>query len=258
MTKMNFGGGSVAEEYDTGLVPILFRPWAEDLVERYSPWNTLDVLDLAAGTGIVSETLLRSGTPQSLVGVDISADMLARARIRVPEGDFREGSAESLPVDNQTVDRIVIQQGYQFFPDKLAAAAEFKRVLRDNGDLIASVWLPVGCEFFDLICESLEKLGLIDIAAVMRRPFADVVDEITAALREVGFNPVEVQQQSMEMMRQDISAADLPYSTPIGPLLRGQPAEVQQSFKTMIEEGSSQFGPDSLGMMITAMITATI
>lgn len=135
---------SFPEMYERWLVGPLFRPWAEIALEdvRLSPGDTL--LDIACGTGIVARIAReRLGGAEHIVGVDISADMLAIARAVAPHIDWRAGSATDLPLrENEQFDVVVCQQGLQFFPDRRSAASEMRRTLKSGGRLAVLTWRP--------------------------------------------------------------------------------------------------------------------
>ena len=79
----SFGDDSVASAYDNVLVSILFKPWAERLVEEHQPWDGRQVVDLATGTGIVAQLLAsKVGTSGKVFGTDINAEMLSLAKKR--------------------------------------------------------------------------------------------------------------------------------------------------------------------------------
>jgi len=56
-SEFSFGNQSVAAVYDAVLVPILFDPWARQLVDDFKPWGGQRVLDLATGTGVAAHRL---------------------------------------------------------------------------------------------------------------------------------------------------------------------------------------------------------
>jgi ubiquinone/menaquinone biosynthesis C-methylase UbiE len=137
--------GNVPENYEAYLVPSIFAPWAHDLIEAATLRAGERVLDIACGTGIVARTAARTlGGEASIIGLDISAPMLAAARSAAKaEGvsaEWREGSAVNLPLADATFDVVFCQQGLQFFPDRLAALREMFRVLAPSGRLVLSVW----------------------------------------------------------------------------------------------------------------------
>jgi ubiquinone/menaquinone biosynthesis C-methylase UbiE len=140
--------GSVPENYERYLVPSIFAPWADDLVEVAALDPGHRVLDIACGTGIVARTAARRlGSGGRVVGLDLSAPMLGVARVAAAaEGvtiEWREGSALQLPSADREFDVVFCQQGLQFFPDRPAALREMRRVLAPSGRIVLSVWRPI-------------------------------------------------------------------------------------------------------------------
>ncbi len=140
MTHMNGkrdAAESFAARYDRVMVPVIFRPWAQELLRRCPAQTGTDILDLACGTGAVTREIIASGAePASLTGADMSEDMLAVARTRAEENGitaaWTEAVAEALPFDDQSFDLAYCQQALQFFPDRVAALRELNRVLRND------------------------------------------------------------------------------------------------------------------------------
>lgn len=133
-----------AEIYEQVLVPSIFDPWSEEVIERARPIGPADrVLDLGCGTGIVARRLRdRLGGGLRVTGVDASADMIAMARTLAPEVDWREGNAMKLPFADGSFELVVCQQMLQFVPDPVAALREIRRVLVPGGRLVAATWRP--------------------------------------------------------------------------------------------------------------------
>lgn len=92
-------------------------------------------LDAACGTGRYAEYLAKR---HQVIGVDSSPDMLDRARARVPDGDFRLGTLDRLPVADGSVDLVMTALALAHVPDLKIVLAEFARVLRPDGHLIIS------------------------------------------------------------------------------------------------------------------------
>src|SRR5687767_10740152 len=135
-----------ALEYERTLVPVLFHPWAEDLVRRAAPARGARVLDLACGTGVVARAAAAYvGDTGEIVGVDRSEAMLAVAQASGAPSlrslvSWRCAPAEDLPFADGSFDTIFCQQGVQFFLDLARGARECARVLRPGGCLALSVW----------------------------------------------------------------------------------------------------------------------
>jgi ubiquinone/menaquinone biosynthesis C-methylase UbiE len=182
---------SFPQLYEQCLVGPLFRPWAEMTVETIKLSPSDRVLDIACGTGIVARVAKeRLGDVGSVVGIDVSPDMLAVARTEAPGIDWREGNAGALPLrDGEQFDVVVCQQGLQFFPDKQAAAAQMRRALTHGGRLAVSTWRSDDeIPFFRELRRVAERhLGTI---ADQRYSFGDAAP-LEALLRHAGFREVQ-------------------------------------------------------------------
>ena len=138
--------GTPAEIYEQHMVPAIFARWAPDLVAAAEVQPGSRVLDVACGTGAVTRILAeRVGPAGTVVGLDINPGMLAVARTAVPlpNIEWLEGSAVNMALPDATFDSVLCEQGLQFFPDKPAALAEMRRVLKPGGRLALSCWHTV-------------------------------------------------------------------------------------------------------------------
>jgi ubiquinone/menaquinone biosynthesis C-methylase UbiE len=135
----------MGEQYEQGMVPIVFAPWAVVLIEHAQPKPGERILDVACGTGVVARlAAARVGPSGTVAGADISAAMIAAAR-RASDGirvDWREADATALPFADTSFDLVLCQQGLQFFPDRVAALREMRRVLAPDGRLGLAVFGP--------------------------------------------------------------------------------------------------------------------
>jgi ubiquinone/menaquinone biosynthesis C-methylase UbiE len=96
------------------------------------------VLDVACGTGIVARIVADwDSFAGQITGLDLDPDMLAVARANSRSSGvhirWQEGDALDLPFDEDTFDLVLCQQGLQYFPDKMAALREMRRVLVPGG-----------------------------------------------------------------------------------------------------------------------------
>jgi SAM-dependent methyltransferase len=135
--------GSIPDIYHRHLGPLLFEPYAADLVARLDP-RAAHVLELAAGTGIVTRRL-RERLPAAarLVASDLNEPMLqvAQSQIGPAQGiEWRQADATALPFPDESFDAVVCQFGWMFFPDKPRAAREARRVAKPGGQLLLNVW----------------------------------------------------------------------------------------------------------------------
>jgi SAM-dependent methyltransferase len=136
--------GSIPRIYDRHLGPLLFEPFAQDLVRRLPVPPPPRVLELASGTGVVTAALCSTLPAHTeIVATDLNEAMIAHARGRLggtPNLTWRTADAAALPFQDAEFDLVVCQFGLMFFPDKLAAVREARRVLRRSGRLLLSVW----------------------------------------------------------------------------------------------------------------------
>ena len=183
--------------YERSLVEPLFQPWAKVLLDRAELSPNVRVLDVACGTGIVARIARQRlrGTAR-IVGVDVSPPMLEVAREIEPKVDWREGDAAALPVGSEErFDRVLCQQGLQFFTDRSAAAGELHRVLATGGVLVAAVWR--GVEEMPLY-HALQRVAERHIGPIHDQRYAFGDDKTLADLLSgAGFRSVNVDTVSL-------------------------------------------------------------
>ena len=136
--------GSIPEFYDRHLGPVIFEPYADDLAGRVGIEGSGSLLEIACGTGILTERL-RGCLPSdaSLVATDLNQPMIDHARMRVKDADrieWRTADAAALPFADRTFAGVACQFGLMFVPDKDAAFREARRVLVDRGLFAFNVW----------------------------------------------------------------------------------------------------------------------
>ena len=154
--------GSVPKLYETYLVPLIFEPYAADLAKRLEAKRVSRVLEIAAGTGVVTRALA-SSLPESvsIVATDLNQPMLDQAAAvgtRRPV-EWRQADAMQLPFDDASFDAVVCQFGVMFFPDKGKAFAEARRVLKADGIFLFNVWDRIeDNEFAHTVTAALESV----------------------------------------------------------------------------------------------------
>ncbi|WHZ10719.1 MAG: hypothetical protein OJF60_001158 [Burkholderiaceae bacterium] len=165
--------GSIAKLYETLLVPLIFEPYAADLKSRVGSMNRSRILEVAAGTGVVTRALASLPDPQiSIVATDLNQAMLDEA---VAAGTarpvrWRQADASALPFDDGEFDLVVCQFGVMFFPDKAKAFSEARRVLAPGGVFIFNVWDAISeNEFADTVTTALEAVFPDDPPRFMAR-----------------------------------------------------------------------------------------
>ena len=135
--------GSIPKLYESHLVPLIFNPYAADIARRLASRSPSRVLEIAAGTGVVTRALV-SALPEriAIVATDLNQAMLDQAIVigTSRQVEWRQADAMQLPFADGAFDAVVCQFGAMFFPDKSKAFAEARRVLRPRGVFIFNVW----------------------------------------------------------------------------------------------------------------------
>ena len=165
--------GSIPELYEHYLVPLIFEPYAVDLVRRVSLRQPSRLLEIAAGTGVVTRHLANALPPTvSIVASDLNQPMLAHAAAvgTTHPVEWRQADAMQLPFPDEAFDVVVCQFGVMFFPDKAKAFSEARRVLRPGGVFIFNVWDRIEQnEFAATVTKALETIFPADPPRFMAR-----------------------------------------------------------------------------------------
>jgi ubiquinone/menaquinone biosynthesis C-methylase UbiE len=165
--------GSIPKLYEEYLVPLIFEPYANDLANRLLSRPLSRVLEIAAGTGVVTRRLA-SALPGSvsIVATDLNQpmlDMASETGTKRPV-EWRQADAMQLPFEEGAFDAVVCQFGVMFFPDKSRAFSEARRVLRPGGVLLFNVWDRIEeNEFAQTVTTALESLFPRDPPRFMAR-----------------------------------------------------------------------------------------
>jgi ubiquinone/menaquinone biosynthesis C-methylase UbiE len=190
--------GTIPENYDRYLGPIFFHQYADDLVARVPVTPGMRVLEVACGTGIVTQRLLeRLGERGSLVATDLNEAMIAhgRARLDAQPGvvDWRPADATKLPFPDRSFDAVVCQFGLMFFPDKAAGVREAWRVLKPGGAYLFNVWDAIAHNPIARIThETVASFFTTDPPSFYAVPFGfHDLQTILALLTQAGFGQIE-------------------------------------------------------------------
>lgn len=138
--------GSIPEKYDAYLGPIFMEPYAVIMAQRVAASRPSNVLEIACGTGRVTRHLITAlPADAKITATDLSEGMIAEAAKLVdPKGtaniEWAAVDAGDLPYADNSFDALVCQFGIMFFPDRVKAYSEARRVLRPNGKFIALTW----------------------------------------------------------------------------------------------------------------------
>jgi SAM-dependent methyltransferase len=207
--------------YDRWLVPTVFHPFAVDLARRVAAYAPDTVLELAAGTGVLTRELL--AVAGAVTATDLNAAMVDLGRRGVPGADWRQADAARLPFGDARFDVVACQFGVMFFPDKPAAFAEVRRVLAPGGRLVLNTWAALDTHHFETAL--MNALGQVfpddppTFIAEVPHGYSDI-DVLVSDLRAGGLHGAEITMVTVEGRAG--SAADLALGYCTGTPLRAQ------------------------------------
>lgn len=149
----------VARLYQSTLVPLIFEPYADDLAARAKALGPASVLEVACGTGVVTRALAAALPPAcSIVATDLNEAMVAHAELlgTLRPVTWRQADVMALPYSDNSFDLVVCQFGVMFFPDRVAAYQEIRRVLAPGGTFLFNVWNGIEAnEFAAIVTDAL-------------------------------------------------------------------------------------------------------
>jgi ubiquinone/menaquinone biosynthesis C-methylase UbiE len=256
--------GNASEEYDDFLVPGMFTPFGEKLLEEAGVGAGARVLDVACGTGIVSRLAARrAGSTGEVTGVDMTEPMLAVARAKPAEPGaapitYVVGDAAALPVEDGSFEFVTCHHGLQFFPDKPAAIVDARRALTSGGVLAIGCW-AVPMPPMQAVIEALTRHFGDEIGGAMGMPLTLGEPD---ALREVveagGFSDVDVHQVTMDATFSDRAnfAPRTLAASPLAGQFAEAPEEARAAVTREVAEALEPYATDDGGL--SAPLTSTI
>jgi ubiquinone/menaquinone biosynthesis C-methylase UbiE len=232
-TTISFSG-SIPQLYDRYLGPVLFEPYAADLVRRIAA-HAGPVLEMACGTGIVTHQLRAHLVPDiQIVATDLSQPMLDYARtksVTLKNVDWRQADIAALPFPDASFAAVVCQFGLMFVPDKQAAFREACRVLKQGGLFAFNVWDTVANNpYAHITHETLAQLFPADPPQFFTPySFCDH-DVLRQLLSTHGFADVQLETVALEARSESARALAIGF-------LQGSP------FSAAIQERGAPFEP---------------
>jgi SAM-dependent methyltransferase len=190
--------GSIPEFYDRNLGPNIFVDYADDIARRVAAASPKRVLELAAGTGIVTLALRKHLPPSTqLTATDLNQPMLdiAQKKFANPQNlAFQTVDAQNIPFPDASFDTAICQFGVMFFPDKDRSYREVFRVLPSGGRYIFSVWdAPSFNPFGRIAHETIGGFFKSDPPKFYQVPFGyHSIDAIKQSLIAAGFGGIAV------------------------------------------------------------------
>lgn len=221
------------------MVPLVFAPYAELVAKRAAQFGPLRILETAAGTGVVTEALSKAIPAADIIATDLNGPMLEQAAKRISSSRvrFEVADALSLPFPDAAFDLVVCQFGLMFFPDKVRANSEARRVLRDNGRYLLVIWDQVERNIATRTAGRgvAELFPGEELRFYERVPFRyHDVGQIERDLLGAGFTDIEI--ETIELMSRAPSARDAAIA-----LVQGTPmrADIEQIDPTRLSEATA-------------------
>lgn len=258
--------GSVPQNYDHLMVPMLFRPYAEELARRARAFAPRRIVETAAGTGALTEALTAALPDSEIVATDLNQPMLevAAARLHSPQIAFVAADAQQLPLPSGQFDLVVCQFGAMFFPDRVKAHGEARRLLKPGGHYLLAIWDRIERNpLTEAAQQALITCFPKDPPLFMREgPFGyHDKQTIELDLHNAGFPSVEI--ETVELRSRSASASDaaaaLFHGSPMGVEVEEREAGSGECVVLAVEEALRRFeDPDGIDAPMAAhIITAT-
>jgi SAM-dependent methyltransferase len=195
--------GSMPETYDRCLGPAVFAPVAADLATRAGMYATPGrILELAAGTGILTAGLVAALPDAEIMATDLNPAMVEYAAALVPEATWRVADAMDLDFADDSFDLVACQCGVMFFPDRITAYREVRRVLAPGGLFLFNAW---------------DTLETHDVEAALTDALAELLPDDPPDF----FARVPHGYADPDRMRADVQAAGLRFESIVRNVLAG-------------------------------------
>ena len=260
--------GSIPQVYDRYMVPLILEPYAADLAQRVAKSGARDILEIAAGTGVVTRALAARLPAQArIVATDLNQPMLDHARARQPDGsriEWKQADALALPFDDRRFDAVVCQFGAMFFPDKIQGYKEARRVLKPDGHYFFNVWDRISAnEFADVVTEALATLFPNDPPLFMARTPHGYYDmnRIRDELNVAGFTKVTVDavdQRSKAASPRDVAIAYC-QGTPLRNEIEARDAsKLEEATNRAADAVTRRFGHGAVDGAIRAIVMTAV
>lgn len=256
-------GGSAPGNYERYFVPAIGAPLAADLIEVARLDAGERVLDVACGTGVVTQLAAkRVGSSGVVAGLDINPGMLAVARsVAAPAAaiEWYESAAEVTPFPDEAYDAALCQLGLQFFADQSAALRELRRVLAPGGRFVATLPGPTP-PIFAILERALREHVTPEAAKFVSAVFSHHdARRLTDLLATAGFENISVESRRKSLGLPPPGAFLWQYlsSTPLAPAVAGLDQQHRSSLQQDVVVQWESFTKDGALMLELDLVLAT-
>ena len=252
--------GSIPEFYESGLVPVIFEDYAKETAIRVAKCKPALVLELAAGTGVVTR-MLRDRLPKKceIIASDLNEPMLGVAQKKFKSGElvsFRPVDAMNIPLDDNSVDVVVCQFGVMFFPDKVQSYKEALRVLKPGGRYIFNAWDSHEFNpFAGIVQRVVEDVFPDDPPGFYKVPFHYYdAKEMKREMKEAGFSSIKVQRKKLRktIPSMDAFVKGIVHGNPLSEEILARNSDLDAISVKIQDALVTEFGRDPAKMPLSA------
>src|SRR6266850_5408901 len=233
---------------------ILLAPVLDILINRAKARSGGRIVDVGCGNGSTTLAFAREVGPAGhVLGIDVSAPMLARAREAAPADapvEFVLADATVYPFDRQTFDLVASRFGVMFFAEPALSFANIRSALRPSGRLAFACWReprdnPWMMEPLQAVYKHVPKLP--QLGPEDPGPFSFASEQrVQRILSEAGFSGIEMQRCDLSL---DVATgrgldAAVETAVEIGPAsraLEGQPPDLRGAAANSIRQALAPF-----------------
>lgn len=213
--------------YDELLVPATFEPYADDLAARIARHRPSVVLELAAGTGVLTRAVAAALPGVQITATDLNVAMVDVGSVNVPTATWQQADAMELPFDDASFDLVACQFGVMFLPDRPAAYTGIGRVLKPGGQFLFNTWGPLAShEIETAVIAALAEVFPEDPPTFLARVphgYHDA-EQVRADLTAAGYRDIEIETVELDCRSDSVDAVARGYcrGTPLRPEIEGR------------------------------------
>lgn len=229
---------AASKGYAEKIAPFLMESYADEFVDALEAGPDMDVLEVASGSGAITETLARR--VGSVMAVDFAPQMLKILRQRMSDAGIKnmryaKMDGQNLVLEDNSFDRAICCFGLMLFPDRHRGFSELNRVVKPGGKVVVSGWAgPDKFGSFRIFMEAISQVFPDFPKPEKTPPVFTLADPATFAeeMGAVGFRDVTVR-----FVTRELSVPD--FETTWDMLTAGAPP-VQMLFNAIGEEGKGK------------------
>jgi ubiquinone/menaquinone biosynthesis C-methylase UbiE len=246
------------EIYDRCLRAALFEPYARHVGDRVAALAPARVLEIAAGTGIVTAELVRALPHAEITATDLNPAMIEWGSSRAPGANWQQADAQQLPFEDGSFDLVVCQFGVMFFPDRVAAYAEAERVLAPGGAILYLSWDALELNTLGAaLVASTDAMFPADPPRFLRHVphgYHDP-DVLRSDVESAGFIDVSVERVALRGATEParIAAEGLAYGGPMRFELEAR-GDLDELAARLSDEVAAQLGEDPISGELSALV----